>query len=146
MSVDLDLLVGLAVEIDTANLGVWDADRVWTPDDTDTAVLLRDVPQDPPSVIALSPYSVDDDPRLTDSTIGVQIRLRGDQNPQTTITLNAALFDLFQGRHDTTINGVPVVLMWRQSSLPGPQDENLRWQHASNWYIRTAVQSQHRED
>lgn len=146
MSLDVDLVAGMAALIDGAGLGVYDPDRAWTAGDTSWAVMLRSVPQDPPKVIALSLYSVDDDPKLTDSTRGVQIRLRGDENPESTLDLNAALFDLFQGRHDTTINGVAVVLMWRQSFLPGPQDTESRWQLTSNWYVRTADPTQFRED
>jgi hypothetical protein len=83
---------------------------------------------------------------MTDSLMAVQFRLRGDEDPASVQDVNDALFSLLQGMHDTTVGGVPLVLFWRQSSLPGPADENRRSQMTSNWYAQVALTSAYRTD
>lgn len=142
------LLAGLATLADAGGLGVYDPDRIWTAADTDWAIALGPtVPEDPAKVIVLTAYTpAPDDPRSTDSLLAVQFRFRGDEDPASVQDKNDGLFALLQGLHDTTVGGVPLVLLWRQSSLPGPPDENDRSQMSSNWYARVALASAYRTD
>lgn len=142
------LLGGLATLADAGGIGVYDPARTWTAADTQWAISLGPtVPEDPPLSIVLSAYTpAPDDPKMTDSLMAVQFRFRGDEDPASVQDKNDALFVLLQGMHDTTVGGVPLVLLWRQSSLPGPADENRRSQMTSNWYAQVALTSAYRTD
>jgi hypothetical protein len=142
----VDLLTGLGMAVAAAGLAVWDPERVWTADDTDTAVLIGRLPQQPSNVIAMTAYTIRDDPHLNDSTVGVQFKMRGDVDEASVYAMNDTLFDLFHGMHDTTVNGVPVALAWRQNSLPGPQDQSDRWQHNASFYFQVAWPTRYRTD
>jgi hypothetical protein len=148
MSTTRDFLAGIASLIHETGIGVYDPDRTWTNADTAWAVALGpSVPEDPPKAIVLSAYSpAPDDPKMTDSLLAVQMRLRGDEDPGSVQDVNDALFTRFQGMHDTTVGGVALVLLWRQSSLPAPADENHRQQYSSNWYAQIAQTSNYRTD
>lgn len=144
-------LTGLAQAISAAGVATYDPDRLWNanqaPDDPYAVMLGPRIPEDPPRVIVLSAYTpAPDDPRMTDSLIGVQFRVRGTEDPGSVQDVNDSLFALFQGMHDTTVGGVPLVLFWRQSSLPGPPDENYRAQLSANWYAQVALTSAYRTD
>lgn len=142
------LLAGIAGLLNAAGVGVYDEARTWTNADTAWGVALGpDVPEDPPRAVVLSAYTpAPDDPRSSDSLVAVQIRLRGDETSASVRDKNDEIFALLQGMHDTTVGGVPLVLLWRQSSLPGPADDNRRAQHSSNWYARIAQPSTYRTD
>ena len=72
--------------------------------------------------------------------------MRGDEDPETVQALDEAIFNVLEGLHDTTVNGVPVALMWRQSGLPLPQDANQRWEQTSSYYARVAIPTLYRTD
>jgi hypothetical protein len=141
------LLVGIATELNDAGIGVYDPDRTWTSSDTEWAVVVGNrIPQDPSKVILLGAYDIRDDPKLNDSTKGVQFRLRGDDDQQTVLDKSGDIFNLFQGLHDTTLNGVPVVLMTRQSGLPLGPDEQDRIEYSTNWWVQISDPTLYRLD
>lgn len=137
-------LAGVGEIIAGAGLGVWSPGTVIT--DPDRAITVQDVPQEPNQIIALTIYGAMDAVYLNDTTLMLQIRLRGDGNPSTVTDLDDALLALLHGIHDTTIGGIAVGLMRRVSSLPGPQDDNRRWQLTSNWAITVAWPTPYRPD
>lgn len=140
------LLAGLGGLINTAGFAVYDPDRTWSDADTAVPVFPGALPDSPSKVIGMMPYTLRDDPRLNDSLLSVQFRIRGDADQATVLTLNDALFDLFQGLHDVTVGGVPVVLMWRQNSLPGGRDQNDRYEHTASYYLQVAWPTSQRTD
>lgn len=141
------LLVGLAEAINDAALAVYDPDRTWASTDTAWAVMIgNQIPQDPPKVVVLGAYDVRDDPILNDSTKGVQFRIRGDEDQQTVLDMSAAIFNLFQGMRDVTVNGVPVVLMSRQSGVPLGPDKTNRIEYATSYWVQIADPTTYRTD
>lgn len=136
-------LAGVADLISDAGIGVWNPTGAYTTGQVGISIMK--VPQSPDDLIVLTPYRVQDS-LLNDSIEGLQIRTRGDQNPLTVLERDAALFNLFEGMHDVVIGGVPVALIWRQSQLPGPQDQNDRWECSSNYYCRITDPTTYRID
>lgn len=139
-----DLATGAAQMIEGAGIGVWDPDGVYSADQI--GITIQAVPQTPDHIIAITPYSLSDDQALGDSLVALQIRIRGDRDPRTVIDRDDAIFDVLEGIEETWINGVYVVVMWRQSNLPLPQDGNQRWERSSTYYARVAWPTQNRTD
>lgn len=142
-----DLLVGFAQILNSGGVGVYDTDRTWTADDTEWAVLVGNkIPQDPPKLIVIGSYVLADDPVLNDSTKGVQIRFRGDEDEKTVLDKEDDVFNLLQGMHDTTVNGVPLVQMGRKSALPLGPDMNNREERSANYAAQIAEPTLYRLD
>lgn len=141
-----NLLEGVAQLLNDAGVGVYDPDRTWTAADTDVAIVLGELPQDPPHAVALEFYTVRDDPKTTDSTGAVQVRDRGDEDPTTVLNRDDAIFNTLHGLHDTTVNGVPVALAYRLNLVPMSADDNHRRRTVANFYWLIARPSPHRED
>jgi hypothetical protein len=140
------LLTGIAELLDTANAGTWDPTGTYT-DNTDGAIIIGPrLPETPSDAIGIAPYGVSDDPGLNDGLIGIQFRLRGTRDSESVLDRNDAIFDALHGMHDTTVGGVYVVLLWRQSFLPLPADENDRHQLTANYYARITRPNQFRTD
>jgi len=91
-------------------------------------------------------YTLRDDPLLNDSLVGVQFQMRGDEDEASVYAMNDALFNLFHGMTETTINGVDVVLAYRQNSIPRPQDESGRQLHNASFYWQVAWPTRYRTD
>lgn len=115
-------------------------------------ITIQAVPERPDGVVTLSAYSVTDDPALSDSVIGLQVRVRrGGANPTPTNDLADELFDLLHGLSDFELpavedeRGVWVVSCVRRSQVPGGQDGNRRWSDIQNFYVTIHAPSAHRE-
>lgn len=141
-----EFVEGAAGLLDAAGVGVYDTTRTWTDADTAVAVVIGELPQTPTKCVALEFYTVRDDPKLTDSTVALQIRCRGDESRTSVLALDAAVFGALHGLHDTSVNGVPVTLMWRQNLMPMSTDENQRCRSTANYYAYIAQPSTYRED
>ena len=94
------------------------------------------VPATPDRVITLTDYVVADDPTLSDSIIGVQVRTRwGGQDPRPVKDLDGSIFDALHGLEGVTLTGgVHIVSMFRRSGTSMGQDTNNRWGRSSNYY------------
>lgn len=131
-----DLLTGLAAYLHAAGAATWKASGAYSA--AETGIVLGVVPQAPDRIVTLTAYGVGDDPSLSDSVVGVQVRCRwGGQDPRSVDDLADAIFALLQGKTNVTLStGVRVVQCVRQS---GPvsmgQDENNRWSNSSNYYL-----------
>ena len=135
MSFESDLLTGLAQLLASAGIGVW-RESAYTA--AETGITLDKVPATPDAVVTLSDYTVSDDPTLSDSVIGVQIRTRrAGVDPRPVKDLDGAIFNLIHGMPATTLpGGVRVVSCFRRSGASLGQDANGRWQRSSNFYLQ----------
>ena len=143
--ISTDLLTGLAVHIAAAGLGTWNASGdAYTPGQT--GITLGTVPQTPDRCITLTAYPVGDDPALSDSTLGVQVRCRWTgQDPRPVDDLADQLFGLLHGLTALTLTtGVYIVQCLRRSGVGLGQDDNRRWETAQNFYIDVHRPSTHR--
>lgn len=134
MSFTTDLLTGLAGHLDAHGIGTYRADGgAYLAGET--AIVFAELPQTPDRAIALSDYPVTDDPSLSDSVIGVQIRCRGLADPNDVKTIADGVFDLLHGATAFNVGAVRVVEALRNSGVPLGQDENRRWETSENYYL-----------
>ena len=136
------LLDGLATHLETVGIATY---SLTTPvPDPGIAVVINAMPETPDRIVSLTTYSVADDPALIQGVVGLQVRVRGGEDPRESIALDDACFDAFQ-----TLTGlfgsVWVTQMYRQSGAPLGQDANDRWERSSNYYIDVSRPSTHRE-
>lgn len=130
------LLKGLAADLVTASLGTWSETVAYT--SGQTGITLRDMPQTPDRIICLSAYGVSDDPSLSDSVLGVQVRCRwGGEDPCPADDLADLIFKRWHGMRAVTLStGVFIVQCLRNS---GPaslgKDDNQRWENSQNFYL-----------
>lgn len=129
-----NLLTGLAADLHTATIGTWRATGVYTI--AETAIVLGTIPQGPDRIITLTAYGVSDDPSLSDSVIGVQVRCRwGGHDPRLVEDLADLIFARWHGMTGVTLTGgVFVVQCLRNSHGSLGEDENGRWMTTSNYY------------
>lgn len=136
MGASNDLLTGLALLLEDRSVAVWDESAAYAPDQL--GIVIDAVPAGLPDVVTLSDYVVDDDPALSDSTTGLQVRTRrAGADPRPCKDTDDAIFDVLQGYAGLLPNGVRVVSCYRRSGGSMGQDDNDRWMRSSNYYIRT---------
>jgi hypothetical protein len=132
-----NLLTGLAVYLAAGGIeATYNTSGVYTT--LQTGIVLGNIPQAPDRVITLTVYDADDDPALSDSTVNLQVRCRGEgQDKRKVDDLDSAVFNLLQNKLDVTLStGVKVGEIHRTS---GPaslgQDGNSRWSLSSNYAV-----------
>lgn len=132
-----NLLTGFAVLLNVASVGTWNASGAYT--SGQTGIALRVIPQSPDSIIALTTYSVTDDPSLSDTVTGLQVLTRkGGQDPRTVDDLADDIFDQLHGLHDVLLStGIHVVQCLHRSGTPLPEDDLHRWSRSDNYYVTT---------
>lgn len=140
-----DLTEGVAALLAANGVGTWRTSGVYATGET--GIVVRTVPQSPNRVVTLAPYDVEADPNLTDAIQGMQVIVRsGGADPRDADTLNDSVYDVLHGLRRTVVNGVHVVLAWRQSGASLGQDGNQRWSLSSNYYLRVRRGTPHLED
>lgn len=141
---ETEFLEGFARLLAAASAGTWKATGTYT--SSETGIMLGLLPQTPDRVIALAAYGVEDDPALSDSTIGLQVTTRwGGQDPREVGKSTARVFDALQGLHDTNLlTGIRVVQCLRRSWVSLGQDANARWRTVQNFYVDVHRPSAHR--
>lgn len=130
-----NLLVGIAVHMQTNSLGTWSTSGKYTL--AQTGIVLGVIPQFPDSIITLSAYGVEDDPALSDSVLGVQVRCRWTgQDPRLVDDLADSIFMLYHGKMGLVLTtGITIVQCRRQSGIVSlGQDANGRWSNVQNFY------------
>lgn len=144
MGYQTDLLTGLAQDLAGRGIGVWSPAGSYAA--ADTAIVLATVPQAPDRVITLTWYAVSDDPTLSDTVSGVQVRCRwAGQDPRPASDLSDLIFDAWHGASGLTLaTGVRVVECSRRSAVSLGQDANGRWSTSQNFYLTTHRPSPHR--
>lgn len=144
VSAETDLFTGLATLLDTAGIGTYAATGIYAADQV--GIVLGSLPQSPSEAIALTPYSVSDSADLSDSIIGVQVMLRGTEDPTSVLDRSAAIFDQFQRLERQTFGGLFVAVMWRQTGRLDGKDDSNRWLSAESYYCRVNWPTRYRTD
>lgn len=135
MSFTNDLFNGIADHLVTAGIGV----KVTTGkfQSTDIAIVMQTLPQEPDTAIALTTYTVSDDPTLSDSVYAVQAMMRGaDSDPRPLNDLADSVFDALQNFTGTLSTGICVQQMVRRSSALLGKDQTQRWLRSDNYYAQ----------
>lgn len=143
MSFTKTFLTGVATHMAANGIGVFNPTGIYTP--TQNGIVFSLVPQDPPRVITLTAYDVDHDPDQSDTTLGLQVRIRGTEDPTVAEDQADQLFDLFHGAHNYELpSGTTVVQSSSRTRVSGGQDENRRWSTIQNFYFDLWRPSPHR--
>jgi hypothetical protein len=131
-----NLLTGIAVLLHNASLGTWRASGSY--EDTETAIVFGKLPLTPERAIALTAYPVFDHATISDSTLGVQIRTRWEEeDPRLVSDLSDQIFSFLHGKEEFTLStGVRVVRCDRNSGVSLGQDANNRWEWSDNYYLK----------
>ncbi len=142
-------LRGLAEHLAANGIGTWRPDGPYTAGETGIAI--RSIPPAPDRIITLASYPVSTGPtNLADFTVGVQFRIRGTGNPDTSEDIASALFELLDssGRQTwgTAPNEVVIVDAWQQSYGALGNDAQGRWEASVNYYIQAMRPTIHRND
>ncbi|MFE5777080.1 minor capsid protein [Brachybacterium sp. NPDC056505] len=135
------IVTGLAVLLDGEGIASWSPSGTLT--GPGPVIAMAAVPESPDRVVTLTAYTVTDDPAFSDSTIAVQVRVRGTTDPRTTWATSGAVFDVLQA-WTGDLGGVPVIECHRQVSAPLGQDGNRRWEQADTYYMQTHTPTRHR--
>lgn len=128
--------VGLAELLNAREGGVWRPDTPYAAGET--AITIRSMPDAPDTLIAITCWLLSSDPATGDAIVCAQIRTRAGTDPTTEQDIDDQIFGVLSGLEGVTVGGVPVVIMWQQSSLPLGPDANQRWETSSNYYARVA--------
>lgn len=139
-----DALDGLARLLAAAGVGVYHGTGAY--DDTEVGIVVATVPQSPPSVVCLIPYPLTDDPTLTNSVLGLQVRCRGaSRDPREVLDLLDAVFDFLQGHPGVALSGTArMLLAERTTGVPLGEDSNGRWEAADSYQLTLDRPSAHR--
>lgn len=135
-------LVGLAERVATAT--------GWTySDDTlgDVQVSIVGVPDTPDRLCVLDIFQVIDEPTNPMATLLVQARFRGRKDrPLDPKQLSTQLFRAIHNAVPSTIGGLPVSTIWRDSTSTMGRDTQRRWERSDNYTITVDLPStDHRE-
>lgn len=138
-----DLLVGVAQLLHSRGAAVWKPTGAYT--ENEVGIVLGAPTQSPRSLIALAAYGNVDAPALSDSSVGVQFRLRSPSADSTPADdLADGIFDALQGLR-ATLNGIRVVYAKRTSTYPLGIDGNGRQERTDNYDLTVHRPSAHRE-
>ncbi|MFE0036839.1 minor capsid protein [Streptomyces sp. NPDC059015] len=140
MSHTPDLLTGVAELLAAEGVGVYDDDSVLPAGAT--ALVLGPVPDEPASVVGLTPYPVSDDDS-TDAVTAIQAAMRAGTDPTTVLALADAVFDALHNRRNYLVRGVHVEVSWRNSQGWIGKDAKGRMELSANYYFRTVRSGSH---
>lgn len=139
------LLTGLATYLSNAGIEMtYNTTGAYTA--LQTGIVLGNIPEEPNRIVTLTTYGISDDPGLSDSVVGIQIRCRSEgKDKRKTDDMDDAIFNLL---HASTRNvlttGVTIVQMLRESAGSLGQDAKGRWGSVSNYHATTWRPSTHR--
>jgi hypothetical protein len=138
-----DILTAIAEHLHASGVGVLKPPgSTYTP--TDIAITFGRLPSTPDRAIALAAYGVDqftDDPVNTDSTQGVQLRLRGTTDPRVVDEIADNAFNALQGWQNAAAG---ILLCTRRINAPMGIDGNQRWERADSYHLLCHRPSQYR--
>lgn len=145
MSFTTDLLTGAAELLADAGIGLtWRATGAYQTGET--GIILRAMPPVPDRIVTLSAYDLSDDPTLSDSQKGLQVRSRsGDPDPTDVDSIDDAVADVLLGNYPLTLpTGIRITTLIRSSGVSLGQDDTKRWSTVSNYTLGLWRPSTHR--
>lgn len=114
----------------------------------EVAITLGLLPAHPAEAIAVTAYTVEDDPTQPTGITGLQVRLRGaGHDPRPVFTRADAVFGALHGAYKLRLpgpDGLVVGQCWRQMSAPLGTDEQGRYELADSYYCRIDRPTTHR--
>lgn len=142
MGFTTDLMTGLALNLQAADIGTWRANGAYQA--AETGIVLRVLPDQPDRVICLATYGVNDAPVEGMDTIGLQVRTRWEGvDPRDGDNLADDIFEHWHSAHDVTLpGGVFVKQILRRSAVSGgiagtgSLDGARRWVTVQNFYLQ----------
>ncbi|MCY1141381.1 minor capsid protein [Actinoplanes sp. Pm04-4] len=138
------LVEGAAQYVAAAGVGVWRPTGIYQP--SEIGWYVRDVPPSPDRVITIASYPVSSTPGLADVIEGLQIRVRGTQDPRVAGDLGDAIFDVLDSAEGLNWGGIAVVQVYRQSYTALGKDERGRWEISHNYYVEAMRPTSNRTD
>lgn len=139
------LVEGFAQLLAAESIGLtYNASGVYTADQT--GIVAMAVPDKPNRIVVLTPYPLGDDPSLSNSTVGLQVRSRSaGQDPRDVFTLDDSIADALLGRFPLTLpTGVRVNTLVRTSATSMGMDDSQRWGWSSNYRLTVYRPGAHR--
>jgi len=135
-----NILKGIAPLLATAGLGTYNSSASTPYLTTQTGIVIGALPTGPDNAIALMTYPVTDDPALSDSVMGLQVRTRWGGIDQTKVTdLDDAIFNYLHGKKNWIIGSgataVTIVQCLSNSAAPLGEDTLNRWMFSHNYYL-----------
>ncbi len=147
MAFTTDLCAGLAQYLVGVGIGVYNPTGTYQP--TDVAFIIGTVPQDPDSVICLTPYALPEsspNPFQADEQLGVQFWLRGaNGDPRPVLDLENNIYGALHGLADVAFGSAFMLLAWRHNDASMGQDSRGRSQRVANYYLRVHHPTAHTE-
>lgn len=139
-----DSLDGLARLLASRSVGTYRETGAYLPGET--GIIIGLVPQSPDRVICLIPYPLTDDPTLSNSVMGLQVRSRAaGRDVRDAFDLADAVFDQLHGLGDIDLApGVRLHIAERQSGVPLGEDSNGRAEWSDNYQLTLDRASAHR--
>lgn len=135
--IESDLLTGVAVYLAAGGIeATWNTTGAYTA--LQTGIVLGNIPQAPDRVITMTAYGFSDDPSLSDSVLGLQVRSRAESADKRRVDdLDGAVFNLLHGKTAWTLSTGVYVVQCLRSSGPASlgQDASQRWQVSSNYSV-----------
>jgi len=138
MAFTTDLLDGLAKYLVSVGIGAYNPAGVYQP--ADIGIIIGTVPQDPDSVICLTPYMLPDpnpNPTSADEQVGIQFWLRGaNGDPRPVLDLENNIYGALHGLAEVPFGSAFMLLAWRHNETSMGQDSRGRSQRVANYYLR----------
>jgi hypothetical protein len=128
-----DLLDGIAQMIVTAGLAKYNTAGVYAA--ADTGIFFKVVNPSPDRIVTLTAYQVSDNTTMPETRFGVQVRVRGLQDPRDVDELGDSIFALLHGLTGVQFGSVFAEQVLRQSSITLGQDASKRWERADAYYV-----------
>lgn len=128
-----DLLDGIAQMIAAAGIAAYNKSGVYAA--SDTGIFFKVVNPTPDRIVTLTAYQVSDNTTMPETRFGVQVRVRGLQDPRDVDELGDSIFTLLHGLTGVQFGSVTAEQVLRQSSITLGQDASKRWERADAYYV-----------
>lgn len=127
-----DLLLGLAQYVSDGGAGIYRPAGGYV--DTDTAIVLKQLPDAPDRVISIMAYTTSDMVTITQTSVRVQFWFRGIRNDSLDVdNLGDQVFGLIQGMTNRDFGTAHVIQAYRVGSGQLGIDTNNRSQRSDNY-------------